>query len=470
MFGRSKTKRGAQAAEFTPSTGFSEKLRGLMIGLNAQGSRREEMADVRRLGLSLAGIARRPGRLADALKGLAETESAHHAETGSWLTAAQVRDGASGPFEACSLLSWIAIAEAAGVPAVPARLILKLTDAESEAAAGLLALPTGAIPDRIRARLRQGVADDAGLAAMLAAGPADPGAPVDMELLIEKLHACMDDVPEGWMVRTDQTGPSTLKALAGTGLVEETAPEVRFGPDLEIGPGWIRNGNRRRVDSVDRRLMKSYVAGRHDGMAYVARPWVKASRYVAGRDPHRAGTPIDVPGKWPAEWRAFVVDGVVTGISSYYAWTEQATPATAATALEVRRLAQRMVDAAIAQRLEPRYAEIEGARANPALAETLAAAGFGPGTFCCTIDFIETDGGITMLEAGPGASPVGGGHPCGFAGVSGKPVIGKPMETSGVAFRHMAHVLIGEPSTWSDGDRTGCILDWNDVAALAATI
>ena len=447
---------------------FGDKLRGLMIGLNAQGAKRSEMDEIRKLGLAVAGIARKPGQLVAAIKGIGEAESFHHAETGSWLSPQAILDGASGPFEACSLLAWLEIAAKAGVPAIPAKVILQLSDAETEAAGGLADIPTGAIPDRIRKRMREGLEGDAEFQAMLAAGPVDPEAPVDMEELVEKLHACMDELPEGWMVRSNQCGPSTLKALAGTGLVEETAPEVRFGPGLEIGPGWIRNGNRRRVDTVDRRLQKGYVAGPHTGMTYIARPWVQASRYVEGRDPHRAGTPIDVPGRWPAEWRAFVRNGIVEGVSSYYCWTERATPFTARIAIEVRDLAQRIVDAAVAQGLEPRYADIEHARRNPLLAEALVEGGFGPGTFGCTIDFMETRDGIQMLEAGPGASPVGGGFPCGFAGVSGKPVIGAPMETVGVAFRTMPHVLVGEPSTWEDGDRTGCILTWDEVEALAS--
>lgn len=446
---------------------FADRLRGLMIGLNAQGAKREEMDEIRRMGLSIAKIARTPGKLVEAIKGMGETEAFHHAETGSWLSPQAIADGGSGPFEACNLLAWIEIANKAGVPVIPAKVILHLTDAETEAAGGLADIPTGAIPDRIRARMRQGLENDAEFQAMLAAEPVAQDAPVDMEELSEKIYACMDDVPEGWMVRSNQCGPSTLKALAGTGLVETTAPEVRFGPDLEIGPGWVRNGNRRRVDVRDRRLGQGYVAGPHTGMIYIARPWVQASRYVEGRDPHRAGTPIDMPGKWPAEWRAFVKGGKISGVSSYYGWLETASPLTAGIALEVRDLAQRIVDTAVAQGLEPRYGDVEHARRNPETARMLEEQGFGPGTFSCTIDFIETRDGIMMLEAGPGNTPVGGGHPCAFAGVSGTPRMGNPMDTTGVAFRHMPHVLIGEPKTWVDGDRTGCILSWDEVETLA---
>lgn len=447
---------------------FGDKLRGLMIAMNAQGAKHEELDEIRRMGLSVAKIARTPGKLVEAMKGIGEAQSFHDAETLSWLSPEAIAEGQSGPFEACSLLAWLEIASKAGVPAIPAKVILRLTDAETEAAGGLADIPTGAIPDRIRARLRQGLENDAEFQAMLAAEPADQEAPVDMEMLVEKLHACMDDLPEGWMVRSNQTGPSTLKALAGTGLVEETAPEVRFGSQLEVGPGWVRVGNRRRVDTQDRRLAQAYVSGPHTGMIYIARPWMQASRYVEGRDPHRAGTPLDVPGKWPAEWRAFVKGGKVVGVSSYYAWVEDANPHTARIAMEVRDLAQRIVDTAIAQGLEPRYGDVEHARRNPQIAQMLDEQGFGLGTFSCTIDFMETVDGLQMLEAGPGNTPVGGGHPCGFAGTSGAPRMGNPMDTTGVAFRHMPHVLIGEPKTWSDGDRTGCILDWDAVAELAA--
>jgi|GEM_PF-2621680 len=443
------------------------KLRQLMIGLNLQGARNEEAKDVRRLALGLAKLAGAPGALGGTIKGLGDTEAFHAIETLSWLSPEAIAEGESGPFEACSLLAWLEIAKKAGVPHIPAKVILRLTDAETETASGDLPPLTGPIPDRIRQKLRDAIARDADLADALTV-PADPSEPIDRETLAEKLMACMDEVPEGWMVRTNQCGPSTLKALAGTGMVDEEAPAVPFGRDLEVGPGWIRVGNRRMVDTKDRRLIQSYVAGPHTGAVYIARPWVRASRFVEGRDPHRAGTPFDTPGVWPAEWRAFVKGGKVVGVSSYYAWCETPAPHNSRIALQVRELAQRIVDTAIAQGLEPRYAEVEHGRRNAELAQMLEEQGFGAGTFSATLDFLETEDGLMLLEAGPGNTPLGGGHPCGFAGTAGQPKFGNPMETVGVAFRHMPHVLIAEPSTWADGDREGCILTWPEVEALAA--
>lgn len=444
------------------------RLSQLMLGLNIQGAKREEASDIRRMAVGLAKIARKPGELLSTLKGIGDTQAFHHAETGSWLTPEQIAAGESGPFEACSLLSWLEIARKAGVAAVPATVILRLSDAETEAASGKLPDIEGPIPERIRKRVRDAIAADGELAEALTLEP-DQDAPVDMEALVEKLHACMDEIHDpNVVVRSDQCGASTLKALACTGLVEDNVPEVDFGPDLQIGPGWIRNGNRRRVDPADRRLTGAYVAGPHKGMTFVVRPFVKASRYIVGRDPHRAGTPFDVPGAWPAEWRAFVKGGRVVGVSSYYCFNEEATPFTATMALKVRDLAQRVVDTAIAQGLEPRLMDVEHARRNPELAAMLEEKGFGVGTFSATLDFIETADGLLLLEAGPGHTPMGGGHPCGFAGTAGAPTMGNPMDTTGVAFRTMDHVLIGEPSTWKDGDRTGRILEWNEVEALAA--
>lgn len=449
--------------------GVVAKLRQLMIGFNAQGSKREEMSELRRVALGVAAVARKPGELVRTIKGIGEAAEFHAAEAASWLTTAQIVEGASGPFDACDLTAWLAIADKAGVAAVPAREILRLTEEEYEAVCGFVENLTGPVPDRIRKTVAAAIETDrAEFDAMLSDETASAPAPIDRETLHERLFSCLDAVPEGWMVRPSCCGTSELKALAGTGLAGDTAPEVRFGSDLSVGPGWIRNGNRRRVNTGDRRIMKAHASGPHRGAVFLARPWVEASRWIVCDDPHRHGSPVQGPGRWPMEWRAFVRGGVVEGVSVYYAWTGSATPENARVALQVRELAQRMVDAAIVQSLEPRLMDLQHARRNAQLAEMLDEKGFGEGSFACTLDFIETKDGLMLLEGGPGHTPLGGGHCCGFAGTSGKPTMGNPMETVGVAFRPMAHVLIGEMDTWSDGDRTDAILPWADVEALAA--
>jgi len=447
--------------------GAHRQVRQMTIGMVAQGAVHERNADIRSIALGAAKLAAKPGALAAAVTGMNAVQTANTAETSAWLTADQIRDGASGPFEACSLLSWLAIAEKAGVAAVPAKVLLFLTDAEAEAASGAIPNFTGPIPDRIRERVRQALVRDADAFTRIDAAPS-ADEPVDLAELAERMQAVMDDLPADVMVRSDQTGAYTLKALAGTGLVDDTAPEVGFGPGLEVGPGWVRNGNRRRVDASDRRIGRAYVEGPQRGMTFVSRPWVKAARFVEGRDPHRAGTPFDQPGLWPAEWRAFVRNGIVEGVSSYYAWVEEPSALTAAKAIEVRTLAQAIVDAAIAQGLDPRFGPVEMARRQSRpLAEALDEQGFADGSFAATLDFIEGPDGMMLLEGGPGHTPAGGAHPCAFAGTRGRLRMGNAMETVGVAFRHMPHLLIADPSTWAEGDRAGSIMTWAEVEALA---
>src|SRR5690606_32260660 len=105
-------------------------------------------------------------------------------------------------------------------------------------------------------RLRQTAA---GLSAELP--PAEAAASPELEPLVDRLFDAMDDVPEGWMVRSNRCGGSELKALAGVGAIGERVPEVRFGANLEIGPGWVRNGNRRRVNVSDKRTIKAAAEG-----------------------------------------------------------------------------------------------------------------------------------------------------------------------------------------------------------------
>lgn len=446
-----------------------QKTRQLHIGMMVQSAEHEKMAVTRSLMLGAAALARKPGMLAAAIDGISGVERDNHAEISTWLTADEIRAGASGRFESMSLLSWLAIAEEAGVPFVPATPILTLTDAEAEVASGTVPHFTGSVPDRIRQTVRAAIEADPQAFALT---PSDTSAdaPVDIEELVERMHAVMDDLPAGTMVRSDQTGASTLKMLACTGLVDDVVPEVPFGQGLEIGPGYVRNGNRRRVDVSDRRLTGAYVEGPQRGMTFVARPWIKAARYIEGRDPHRAGTPLDQPGLWPAEWRAFVRNGVVEGVSAYYTWVDAPSALTATKALEVRALAQRIVDHAIARGLEPRSGRVEMARRqNERLATALDEQGFAEGSFSATLDFIEGPDGLVLLEGGPGHTPAGGAHPCAFAGTRGQLRMGNAMETVGVAFRTMAHVNIMESETWVDGDRAGSILDWDEVKALAAS-
>lgn len=411
-------------------------------------------------------------------------------ETGSWVTAAEFRDGKTGPFDACDLRHWLQLAELADVAYVPAKEILHLTEDEMAIASGKVEFPETVGAKRTlrvagefvkeemaKANDEAGKADASGgdeeetliaTAAQMIAGAGK----VDAESLERRLFDAMDEVPEGWMVRSARCGASNLKTLAGAGHIGEVAPEIRFGVDLEIGPGWVRRGNRRRVHVSDHRTVEAAAQGPVGGSSFLARPWQKSARYLVTQDPERHGTPFAGKGVWPAEWRAFVEDGKVVGVSFYYAWAGEVSAENAEIALVVRDAAQKIADKAAELNMWPRYLDVEFVRSStaPNIKNDASIQAhldhFGREKVACTLDFIETDEGLKLLEGGPANTPFGGGHPCGFAGCGGQPRHGNKTETDGVAFRLMPHVLMSTPKTWEDGDREGCILSWDAVDAL----
>src|SRR3546814_13635121 len=109
-----------------------------------------------------------------------------------------------------------------------------------DAASGTIEIPDNAITRRLSKNLKQAAAE---LEITASAEPAE----IDREQLEEQLFNAMDEVPEGWMVRSNRCGSSALKALAGFGAIGHQVPEVRFGPYPELGPGGVRVGNGRRI-------------------------------------------------------------------------------------------------------------------------------------------------------------------------------------------------------------------------------
>lgn len=435
-----------------------EKLKSAIVGLTVTAEKRQTSQDFRRL-VTRAAKSMRSGALLSDLEGVSKIAEFFEKETGSWISAETLRDGGSGPFDACDLRHWLTLAERSGVPAVPAVEILRLSEDELGLLSGSLRLPDTAMTRGLRK----------GLAGIV--GNISPDLPasdsIDPEQLEERLFSVMDDLPDDWMVRSVRCGGSELKALAGCGLSGPTTPKARFGPDVEVGPGWVRVGNRRRVNTSDSRTVTALAQGPSDSGVFVARPWIESARYLACEDPHRHGTPFAGKGAWPAEWRAFIVDGQVTGVSWYYGWSGEATAENAAIAIEVRDLAQRIADEAVALSALPRYMDVEFARNSPQASEPEAAAlleKFGRDKVAFTLDFIETNEGLMVLEGGPACSPFGGGHPCAFAGFrpNGR------MEPLGVAFKTMPGVLIADPATWSGADPEGCIFAWDEVYGMAA--
>jgi hypothetical protein len=462
-----------------------------MVALSAKADTRALSENVRRI-TALGGKALKAGAALGSLGAIGRIARQHEMETSSWVDIDRFNAGETGPFDACDLRHWLRIAEIAGVDHVPAVEILRLTEAEMSMASGKVRLPetvtarateaglasvAGEIIAADRENRLTSEHEDAAEALSVIVGDIEPDDDARLsneERVGNMLFDAMDRVPEGWMVRSARVGPSNLKALAGSGHAGHETPEVPFGPNVEVGPGWVRLGNRRRVAPEDLRTVTFAAQGPVGPVSFLARPWVKARRYFVHEDPNRAETPLRGPGVWPAEWRAFIEDGKVVGVSSYYSWIGEATPENAAVALEVRDAAQKLADTATVLRMWPRYMDLEFVRtsaapdiaSNPEVQAMLEH--FGREKVAFTADFIETDDGIKLLEAGPANTPFGGGHPCGFAGRGGKPLTGVKTDTTGVALRNMPHVLVGDPKTWDDGEEDGCIFSWDDIEAMAA--
>lgn len=428
-------------------------LRKLMIALDARAGAAAIGRDARRL---LLGALRAKSDLGARLSEIQAMADAMAAETVTWATPDDLASGKGGRFDSCDLRHWLAIAARAGVAAIPATTILELTEEQMSAASGGIQ-----IPERYRGKLAAAAKRYLG-----DVEPAEPPAPPDIARVRESLAAAMDSVPEGWMVRHVRAASGSLKAIAGAGAAGPQTPETRFGPDLEVGPGWIRHGNRRSVDAADRRIVECYAQGPDGPSVFVARPWIQAGRFLTGEDPHRAGSRFAGPGIWPAEWRAFVFNGRVTGVAAYYGWAGELSPVAAANALKVRELAELVVGEAARQQAYPLYPALEILRlrepAHPKLANILAT--FTRDRIDCTIDFLETADGPMMLEAGPAhyPAPIGGGHPCSFAGAR---------KIDGVAFRCLDGVLLADPATWKEPeDVSNALLSWEAAEELASQL
>lgn len=461
---------------------------GLIAAIGRDGAAREFGRSVRSL---VTGALRHPLMAARFIRDSHLTEEVREREFATWVTPETVAiDG--GAFFGMDLRCWLALAAAAGVPAVPAQEVLTLTDSEMDALSGRIDLSPLVKPyEQHRRQLADAILAEFPEMAHAADSALPAVTPEALRTLHEKLAVAMDDLPADVMIRSVETGPSVLKVLAGVGAIADRAPEVPPAPGetrIGIGPGWIRIGNRRVVQVGEARALQAHFDGPMDAdHVFVARPWIRAARWLTGRDPHLAGTVLeDEAARWPAEWRAFVYDGKVTGVSAYYAWAGRTTPQDARVALQVRELAQRIADTATALRAFPRIGSVETARHGPIGA--VVDADLPREGVHATIDFIEAIGAdgrptLLMLEAGPPHHPMlPGGHPCGFTGIA---------MPDGVAFRTMDGVDIADPYTWQYTraeirplrqaagslaaipdkpgiNRDGAVLDWQAVAALAA--
>ena len=433
------------------------KLAYLIAQLSIIGARKERERTTRRFLLMCARMLRKdPEESIKIANDLNELEA--HARTTHQRWTDTLAD--EGEFDGSDLRIWLQLAEEASVPFIPARTILSLDEDTLDRLSEPVAMPQF---------MRKGLAKL--LLSVFGApqtGPEHEHSQGDEEGLREKLFEAMDDVPDNWIIRSHICGPELLKAWAGTGLLEPDTT-MKVNQDLEVGPGWVRHGNRRRVDATDERYITLFPGAHGPVIHYLARPWVEASRRCEGEDPHRHGSVFAGKGSWPCEWRVFFEQDVVTGVAFYYGWAGKADAENARKAFEAKRSAEKIIAAGKRRRMQPRMMDIEIIKwhlqqgATPSPKALQAVTRFGDG-FCGTLDFVETNQGMTLLEGGPGHTPVGGGHPCAFAGTTD----GGQSQAQGVALKLMAHISLAEPGTWTDGDRNGHILTWNEARTLAS--
>lgn len=431
-------------------------IRQIIARLSLIGNMRASIAETRRFAAMV--LKPSPKSLASGLLGISEMMAVHEAETATWISHHVIEDGGGGRFDTCDLRHWLAVAAKAGVPAIPAHEILRLSHEETSVASG-----PAQIPDEVATKMKANVRAALAELDITADNTKEEEAPeITRQVVMEKMADAADNLPPGWMVRHTRVGASSLKAIIGTGVGMREPPEVRFGPDLEVGPGWLRIGNRRVIDVLDHRIMSVGIAAGPDGdQVWLARPWVTTDRLLEAEDPHRAGSPMAGRGEWPAEWRVFIRGGEVIGVSSYYAWAGGQGPIDARMALRAAELGKLMADELKRLALVPAFAELEMARKAPEGSPRRLAIdeAFPRDGIACTLDFLEADGDLILLEGGPPYTPIGGAFPCAFAGTR---------DTIGVALRPMAGVHLGEPATWAETDRAGCILTWAEAKLLAA--
>lgn len=454
----------------------NEALRAAIGQINFSANRETQGRDLRRVVLGALKLGRNPKKLAQSVLGMAEALGQEEEMLSGWREPEELDLG--GDFDVCDLRVWLELAKRAGVPFIEARPLISLSDNQLEAI-----LPQVALPEAVLKKL------DAALEGARRELGSGDGAPAmseqDGDTILHKpipaemaagFRAAMEEVlfevPSSWMVRTHLAGSSLLKSLVGTGLMEKGDDVARIAQGVSLGAGWFQSGNHRLIDFADDRFLKMAAGGHKPVTHYLARPWHKPARFHEGEDLHRANSPLAGPGKWPAEWRVFIRNGVVTGVANYYGWTGQgATPENCWNAIEAAALGQKIADTARKLGLVGRYVPLEKLRGRETERADIRAAfaGIDPDGLHCTLDFLEGEDGLILLEGGAGHLLPGGAHPCAFAGqgVDRSDPARLVSRCEGVAVLPMKHVHLAEPSSWVAGEVDGCILDWEEANLLA---
>lgn len=446
-------------------------IQSIAVHSSVSATMKQPHSNIRKLGILMYKVLAKEGLsgLRERLKSMSGLQEFAAVEMGSWREPHEVVEGEDNPIDVLDIRHWLALAERAGVASVPARLILSLTEDEYAKLSGDAPEMPAEIVRRIASKVKLSLDDEPSeidVSTRQFLGGVNISSD-EVRTLRSKLYDAMDDVPADWVVRSNLCAGNSLKALAGTGVFDDPQTEVPLSETVKMGAGFLVVDDRRMVDIFDTRIMQVFCEGERANIHFLARPWVKASRYRSGNDPHRESTRFEGEGRWPCEWRVFVENGKVKGVSNYYFWTGEASPLEAHMALQAADAAQRIVDTALAMRIQTRLIDIELSRSHPSAEAVLSK--WPRDDFSCTLDFIETEDGMMLIEGGPGHTPVGGAHPTAFMHHGTNPeVTGVYCNTEGVAFKGRPHLnVMGEAIGEPDPD-DGCILSWEDVHALAA--
>lgn len=441
---------------------FRKMLYAIMPAVNASADKK----NARHAGASILKMVHRNG-VNGMMDAIAEQQAIHAEKTSGYLTAEEIEAGKSGEFDVLDLRAWLS---AISSPAVPAESIVSLTEDEASC---LSVMTEDSVEKTFKGKnnLAHGLLM---LASSALSGGWSKGqkvedyilntsdsSPVSQEEVRERLMNAMEGVPPTHMVRYHRTGGSILKAIAGSGMGGPVNPEVHLSATTGGGAGWKIQGNRRIVDLDDHRIIGAMAQAPHGVRHhFVARPWIASSRYSPlMMDPNRANTPARGPGSWPYEWRVFICDGVVTGISGYYPWAMNSDDMSKSMDMvqRVKAEAEKIIAECKEKGLRPAYYPVDHMSkegATPEIAEALQAYEemCPPGGFNCCIDFLETEIGPVFLEAGPPVTPMGlpggGAHPIGFVATI-------PTPMTSVSFPRPFGVILSTPEEMSLDDLVG---------------
>lgn len=259
-------------------------------------------------------------------------------------------------FNTVSLGNWLTLAEAAGVPAVPATHLGSLT-----------------VKNMID--IEESINGD--------------GEGLDMSALVS-INNRLAALDFHFMVRSDAVSADEVKSL----MAKPIEPgQKRLDVSSSRKPGYVEINGKRYLTVDDTRLSEAVGDWPEADCPIWARPIVPA-RLIEGE-----------AGSFQAEWRIFIRDGKIQAASTYYPQAPREADEQDYSALRrVLDAAERIVAVITTNGLVPDF---------PVYDTNLD--GFDPSTIAVSIDFIETESGeVLLLEGGPATLEKWGAHPCAF--------------------------------------------------------